>query len=42
MYQLLYDGEVEPKKIKALNLGAEAMSLREQRETESLGRKFTS
>jgi transcriptional regulator with XRE-family HTH domain len=27
IYQLFYDGEAEPKKIKALNLGAEAMCL---------------
>lgn len=41
MYQLFYDGEAEPKKIKALNLGAEKISLSERREIESLGRKFT-
>jgi len=40
MYQLFYDGEEEPKKIKGLNLGGDAMSLRQQREIESLGRKF--
>jgi transcriptional regulator with XRE-family HTH domain len=41
MYQLFYDGDAEPKKIKALDLGGERMSLREQREVESIGRKFT-
>jgi len=40
MYQLFYDGEAEPKKIKGLNLGGDAMSLRQQREIESIGRKF--
>jgi transcriptional regulator with XRE-family HTH domain len=40
MYQLFYDGDAEPKKFKALNLGGEAMSLRQQREIESIGRKF--
>ena len=41
MYQLFYDGEAEPKKIKALNLGGEKISLSERREIESLGRKVT-
>jgi len=41
MYQLFYDGEAEPKKIKGLNLDGEKLSLRDQREIESLGRKFT-
>ena len=37
---LFYDGEAEPKKIKGLNLGGDSMSLRQQREIESIGRKF--
>jgi transcriptional regulator with XRE-family HTH domain len=41
MYQLFYDTEAEPKKIKALDLGGEKISLSERREIESLGRKFT-
>jgi transcriptional regulator with XRE-family HTH domain len=41
MYQLFYDGEAEPKKIKGLNLDGKKLSLSEQREIESLGRKFT-
>jgi transcriptional regulator with XRE-family HTH domain len=40
MYQLFYDGEAEPKKIKGLNLRGKAISLSEQREIESIGRKF--
>jgi transcriptional regulator with XRE-family HTH domain len=41
MYQLFYDGDAEPKKIKGLDLGGEKLSLGERREIESLGRKFT-
>ena len=41
LYQIFYDGEAEPKKIKGLNLDWEKLSLGEQREIESLGRKFT-
>jgi hypothetical protein len=40
MYQLFYDGEAEPKKIKGLNLGGGSISPRQQREIESIGRKF--
>jgi transcriptional regulator with XRE-family HTH domain len=40
LYQIFYDGEAEPKKIKGLNLGGERMSRREQRDVESIGRKF--
>jgi transcriptional regulator with XRE-family HTH domain len=40
LYQIFYDGEAEPKKIKGLNLGGEKISVRDQREIESLGRKF--
>jgi hypothetical protein len=40
-YQIFYDGEAEPKKIKGLNLDGEKLSLGERREIESLGRKFT-
>jgi transcriptional regulator with XRE-family HTH domain len=41
LYQIFYDGEAEPKKIKGLNLDRENLSLGERREIESLGRKFT-
>jgi transcriptional regulator with XRE-family HTH domain len=40
MYQLFYDGEAGPEKIKALNMGEKKMSLTERREVESLGRLF--
>jgi len=40
LYQIFYDGEAEPKKIKGLNLDGEKLSLGERREIESLGRKF--
>ena len=41
LYQIFYDGEAAPKKIKGLNLDGEKISLSERREIESLGRKFT-
>jgi transcriptional regulator with XRE-family HTH domain len=41
LYQIFYDGDAEPKKIKGLNLDGEKMSLGERREIEALGRKFT-
>ena len=41
MYQLFYDGDAAPKKIKGLSLDGKKLSLSEQREIESLGRKFT-
>lgn len=41
LYQLFYDGEETPKKIKGLNLDGEKLSLGERREIESFGRKFT-
>jgi transcriptional regulator with XRE-family HTH domain len=41
LYQIFYDGDTEPKKIKELNLDGEKLSLGERREIESLGRKFT-
>jgi transcriptional regulator with XRE-family HTH domain len=41
LYQIFYDGEAEPKKIKGLNLHGEKLSSSELREIESLGRKFT-
>jgi transcriptional regulator with XRE-family HTH domain len=41
LYQIFYDGEAEPKKIKGLNLDGEKLSLGERREIESLGRKLT-
>ena len=40
LYQLFYDGEEAPKKIKGLDLDGEKLSLGERREIESLGRKF--
>jgi transcriptional regulator with XRE-family HTH domain len=40
LYQLFYDGEAVPKKIKGLDLGEEKMSLSERREVESLGRNL--
>jgi transcriptional regulator with XRE-family HTH domain len=40
LYQIFYDGEGKPKKIKGLNLDAKKLSLGERREIESLGRKF--
>jgi transcriptional regulator with XRE-family HTH domain len=40
LYQLFYDSEAEPKKIKGLDLGEKKMSLSERREVESLGRNF--
>jgi transcriptional regulator with XRE-family HTH domain len=41
LYQIFYDGEAEPKKIKGVDLDGEKLSLTERREIESLGRKFT-
>ena len=41
LYQLFYDGEEAPKKIKGLDLNGAKLSSSEQREIESLGRKFT-
>jgi transcriptional regulator with XRE-family HTH domain len=41
LYQIFYDGNAEPKKIKGLNLDEEKLSNSERREIESLGRKFT-
>jgi transcriptional regulator with XRE-family HTH domain len=41
LYQLFYDGEEAPKKIKGLNFHGKKLSLSEQREVESLGHKFT-
>jgi transcriptional regulator with XRE-family HTH domain len=40
LYQIFYDGEAEPKKIKGVDLDGEKLSLTERREIESLGRKF--
>ena len=40
LYQLFYDGEEAPKKIKGVDLDGEKLSLSERREIESLGRKF--
>jgi transcriptional regulator with XRE-family HTH domain len=41
LYQLFYDGEEAPKKIKGLNLDGAKLSNSQQREVESLGRQFT-
>ena len=40
LYQIFYDGEAAPTKIKGLELGEKKMSLTERREVESLGRHF--
>lgn len=40
LYQIFYDGEAAPKKVKGLNLDREKLSLSERREIESLGRRF--
>lgn len=40
LYQLFYDGEEAPKKIKGLDLDGKKMSLGERRDIESLSRKF--
>lgn len=40
LYQIFYDGEAEPTKIKGVDLDGEKLSLGERREIESLGRKF--
>jgi transcriptional regulator with XRE-family HTH domain len=41
LYQLFYDGQEAPKKVKGLDLDGKKMSLGERREVESLGRQFT-
>ena len=41
LYQIFYDGEEAPKKIKGVDLDGEKLSITERREIESLGRKFT-
>ena len=41
LYQMFYDGEEAPKKIKGVDLDGEKLSNGERREIESLGRKFT-
>ena len=40
LYQLFYDGEEAPKKIKGLDLDGAKLSSSDRREVESLGRKF--
>jgi transcriptional regulator with XRE-family HTH domain len=40
LYQLFYDGEEAPKKIRGLDLDGARLSNSERREIESLGRKF--
>lgn len=40
LYQLFYDGEEAPKKIKGLDLNGAKLSSSEQREIQSLGRRF--
>ena len=41
LYQIFYDGEEAPTKIKGLDLDEQNLSLSERREIESLGRQFT-
>ena len=41
LYQIFYDGEEGPKKIKGVELDGDKLSLSERREIESLGRQFT-
>ena len=41
LYQLFYDGEEAPKKIKGIDLDGEKLSLTERREIESLDCQFT-
>src|ERR1700721_2306943 len=40
LYQIFYDGEEAPKKIKGVDLDGEKLSLTERRELESLGGGF--
>ena len=40
LYQIFYDGDEHPTKIKGLSLDGKELSLGERREIESLGRKF--
>jgi hypothetical protein len=40
LYQLFYEGD-EPRLVKNLNVSKETMSVKERREVETLGRKFT-
>jgi transcriptional regulator with XRE-family HTH domain len=40
LYQIFYDGEEAPKKIKGVDLDGDKLSLSERREIESLGRRF--
>jgi transcriptional regulator with XRE-family HTH domain len=41
LYQLFYDGEETPKKIKGLDLDRAKLSNSDRREVERLGRQFT-
>ena len=41
LYQIFYDGEEVPKKIKGLDLDGKKLSLSERREIQSLGRQFS-
>jgi transcriptional regulator with XRE-family HTH domain len=41
LYQIFFDGEAEPKKIKGVDVDGRKLSLGERREIESLGRKFS-
>jgi transcriptional regulator with XRE-family HTH domain len=41
LYQIFYEGEEAPKRIKGVDLDGEKLSLTERREIERLGRKFT-
>jgi transcriptional regulator with XRE-family HTH domain len=40
LYQIFYNGEAEPKKIKGVDFDGGKLSLGERREIDSLGRKF--
>src|ERR1700723_4379414 len=40
LYQIFYDGEEAPKKIKGVDLDGDNLSVSERREIESIGRKF--
>ena len=40
LYQIFYDGEEVPKKIKGLDLDGKKLSSSDRREIESLGRQF--
>jgi transcriptional regulator with XRE-family HTH domain len=41
LYELFYDGDEQPTKLKELSIREKAMSKAERHDVESLGRKFT-